>query len=198
MRVFRRVGPRAGISAVAMLLVPLVAGAVSVLLPPGGSLNVPSTTAATEPDLAGVVINDTLVPFTIKNPAGEVICEGQLQDRVVKSNATGRLEFSYRIRDTNGSGSIARISTARFGGLRLRVAWAADGLGTVAPVLATRSAPPGAVVRFVFRNPPVSCAEHQESRFMLIKTPATEFRPGGTTVITATTGLSVSVPTVIP
>src|SRR5712692_6844483 len=107
--------------------------AVSVLLPPGGSLITPSTTAATEPTLSGVVIHDALVPFKIATPDGHVLCSGNLQDRVVKSNKTQRLDFYYRIRDTQGTGAVGRISTVGFGGLDLRVAYRTDGLGTVPP-----------------------------------------------------------------
>ena len=172
--------------------------AVSVLLPPGGSLPTPSTTAATEPTLSGVVIHDALVPFKIATPDGHVLCSGNLQDRVVRSNKTHRLDFYYRIRDTQGTGAIGRIATLGFGGLPLRVGFRTDGLGTVPPRPAARSAAPGAVVSFTFIDPPVSCAQHQESRFILIRTPATTFTPGGKTEIIATTGPAVSVPTVMP
>jgi hypothetical protein len=172
--------------------------AVSVLLPPGGSLPTPSTTAATEPTLSGFVIHDTLVPFKIVTPDGHVLCAGNLQDRVVKSNKTQRLDFYYRIRDTQGTGAVGRISTVGFGGLDLRVAYRTDGLGTVPPRQAARSAAPGALVSFTFSDPPVSCAQHQESRFILIRTPATTFTPGGKTEIFATAGPAVSVPTVMP
>ena len=172
--------------------------AVSVLLPPGGSLPTPSTTAATEPTLSGVVIHDALVPFKIATPDGQVLCSGNLQDRVVRSNKTHRLDFYYRIRDTQGTGAIGRIATLGFGGLPLRVGFRTDGLGTVPPRPAARSAAPGAVVAFTFSDPPVSCAQHQESRFILIGTPATTFTSGGKTEIIATTGAAVSVPTVMP
>ena len=78
--------------------------AVSALLAPGATIVVPATTAATEPTLAGVVELDNLVPFVIRSPAGALICEGKLQDRVVRSTSTNRLDFYYAIRDTNGSG----------------------------------------------------------------------------------------------
>ena len=172
--------------------------AVSAPLPPGGSIAVPSTTAATEPTLAGGVIRDALVPFSIKSAAGEVLCTGQLQDRVVRSTRTGRLDFYYRIRNTQGPGSVRGIATAAYGGLPLRVGYRLDGLGTVPPRIATRSPAPGALVTFEITDPPVSCAQHQETRFMLIRTPVQAFHSGGKTQIIATTGDEVSVPTVMP
>ncbi len=144
------------------------------------------------------MLHDDLVPFTIRNAAGAVVCAGQLQDRVVQSTSTGRLHFYYRIRDTQGPGAVNLITTTGFGGLALRVAYRTDGLGTVPPRRAYRSAAPGEAVRFTLIDPPVSCASHRESRFILIKTPATWFNPGGQTQIRTTTGNSEVVPTVRP
>jgi len=172
--------------------------AVSALLAPGATIVVPATTAATEPTLAGVVELDNLVPFVIKSPAGALICEGKLQDRVVRSTSTNRLDFYYAIRDTNGPGAVARILTGDFSGLPLRAGYRTDGLGTVPPRTAKRSAAPGAGVLFTFTDPPVFCANHQESRFILIRTPVTAFHSGGSTQIVATTGASIVVPTAKP
>lgn len=181
-----------------LLLFSTAALAVSVLLAPGATVAVPSTTAAAEPNLAGPIEHDTQVPFVIRTPAGALICEGKLLNRVVRSTATNRLDFYYAILDTNGPGAVARISTTGFGGLSLRVGYRTDGLGTVPPTVAGRSAAPGAIVAFRFTNPPVSCANHEESRLMLVRTRVMKFRPGGTTSIVATTGAGVTVPTVRP
>jgi hypothetical protein len=151
-----------------------------------------------EPTLVGGVIRDTLVPFSIKSAAGEVLCSGQLQDRVVRSTRTGRVDFYYRIRNTQGPGAVRGIATAAYGGLPLRVGYRLDGLGTVPPRIATRSPAAGALVTFEITDPPVSCAQHQETRFILIRTPVQAFHSGGKTQIIATTGDEVSVPTVMP
>jgi hypothetical protein len=179
------------------LLLTTVALAVSVLLPPGASLPVPATTAATEPVLDGVVIHDALLPFTIRGVTGAPLCMGQLQDRVVRSNRTGLLDFYYAIRSTNGPGSIARIVAGSYGKLELRVAYRTDGLGTVPPRVAARSGP-GPLVAFQFTDPPLSCARHQESRFMLLEAPVKAYIAGGATQIVATTGASTVVHTVEP
>jgi hypothetical protein len=181
-----------------LLLFGAAAVALSVLLPPGVTLPVPATTAATEPTLDGVVEQDTLVPFTIKTAAGELICQGNLQDRVVRSTSTHQLDFYYAIRDTNGPGAVARILTASFAKLPLRVGYRTDGLGTVPPRKATRSAKPGAAVTFAFTDPPVSCAKNEWSRFILIRTPVMAFHTGGATRIIATTGAGVTLPTAQP
>lgn len=197
-RFARRAGLAGAVGGGVIVLGTVAALAVSVLLPPGGTVGVPSTTAATEPDLAGVVIHDALVPFTIRSAAGAVLCAGNLQDRVVRSNRTKRLHFYYRIRDTKGTGAVNRLATVSFAVPMLRVAYRTDGLGTVPPRQASRSGGPGALVTFTFNDPPISCARHQESRFVLIKTVATAFTPGGTTRVLATTGAGASVPTVKP
>jgi hypothetical protein len=172
--------------------------AISVLLPPGATLTVPATTAATEPTLDGVVIHDELVPFSITTASGTVLCAGQLQDRVVQSAKTGLYDFYYAIRDTKGTGAIARIVTESFAKLPLRVAYRTDGLGTVPPRIAARSAAPGAAIEFKFTDPPVLCERHEESRFMLIRTNMKIFKTGGKTEIVSTTGAAVAVPTVMP
>lgn len=186
-----------GAAAVLMTSIAATALAVSILLPPGGSLGVPATTAATEPSLAGPEIHDAVLPFTIRSATGAVVCAGQLQNRVVRSSSTGLLDFYYRIRATVGPGAISRTATARFSGIPLRVAYRADGLGTVAPQAATRSPAPGALITFEF-DPALSCAKHQESRFMLIRTPAKSFVTGGSTGVIATTGAHASLATVQP
>jgi hypothetical protein len=151
-----------------------------------------------EPDLNGIVLHDALLPFTIKAPTGAVLCSGQLQDRVVRSTKTGLLDFYYRIRNTRGTGAVAAFSTASFAALPLRIAYRTDGLGSIPPRAASRSAAPGALLTFRFLDPALSCAQRQESRFTLIKTTARVFRPGGMTRIYATTGASASLPTLMP
>ena len=196
-RFARRAGIAGAIGGGAMVLGTAAALAVSVVLPPGGSLSVLATTAASEPDLVGVVVHDALVPFTLKSATG-VVCAGNLQDRVVRSNRTKQLHFYYRIRDTKGPGAIKLVATLSFAVPVLRVAYRTDGLGTVPPRQATRSGGTGGLVTFTFSDPTISCARHQESRFVLIKTPATAFTTGGTTRILATNGAGASVPTVQP
>jgi hypothetical protein len=181
-----------------ILLGSTAALALSVVLAPGASLTVPATTAATEPTLDGTVIHDELVPFTIKGANGAVLCSGQLQDRVVQSAKTGLYDFYYAIRMTQGTGEINRMLTSSFSAQPLRVAYRTDGLGTVQPRTAARNAAPGAAIEFLLTDPPVSCARHEESRFMLLRTGVKVFNPGGKTEIFATTGNSASVLTVMP
>lgn len=182
----------------------IVWGAASVvyaapLLAPGGVVALPGSTAAANPELAGVVLHDALIPFQIRAASGALLCQGRLQDRVVRSNRTKRLHFYYRIRDWAAvaplPGSISRIETIPFAGFgALRVDFRPDGLGSVAPRIARRSAAPGPLVEFDFRDPPLRCGG-PESRFFFIETNASAFGPRGTTRLVLTTGQSVTLST---
>jgi hypothetical protein len=167
-------------------------------LPPQATLSVPALTDAGFPNLGGSVLSDVLVPFTLKGSNGAAQCTGNLQERVVRSTNTGDLDFYYRIRDTAGTGSVAKIDTSSFTGLSVSVGFRSDGLGTVSPQVAVRSAAPGAMITFEFGSQPVSCATHQESQFMLIGTGATNFVGGGKADVYSTTGGEASLSAVMP
>jgi hypothetical protein len=153
--------------------------AAPVGLNPGTSIPVPPLTDAGYPNLGGLVLSDQLVPFTLQAVGGAVQCTGNLQERVVRSNNTGNLDFYYRVRDTAGAGVVSKISTSSFAGLAVGVGYRTDGLGTVSPTTADRSAAPGALISFDFTSHPIACAAHEESQFILISTTVTNFVSGG-------------------
>lgn len=194
-----KAGLASGIAAALVLSIAAAALAVSVSLPPGGSIAVPATTVAREPDLNGTVIHEAMLPFTIKKNE-VVLCRGQLQNLVIRSTKTQGLDFYYRIVLTSGSGAINRIATTRFSGAGTRVAYRADSTGGgVPPRHSTRSGASGSLITFDLTDPTVSCAQHQESRLILIRTPVKGSpRPGGNTRLVTTAGASVSVPTFMP
>jgi hypothetical protein len=179
----------------------LAAAAFLTLLPissplaPGATISLNFSTAATEPDLAGVVVRDTLIPFTITDSLGRAMCKGQLQDRVVRSNTTGLLHFYYRIRGARGGHTINAVATVNFGADTLNVAYRQDGLGAVHPVAALRN-PAGNRVEFRFKEPGLRC--DRESRFFFIKTKAKNFGPDGQTRLTLITGQTVALQTAQP
>ncbi|HVH68383.1 MAG TPA: hypothetical protein VM716_10980 [Gemmatimonadales bacterium] len=166
---------------------------VSAVLVPGATISVPSSTAATEPDLTGVVLHDSLIPFVILDSLRRVVCRGRLQDRVVRSNQTGLLHFYYRIRGDRRRqrGRIRSGVTLSFGLATLSVGYRLDGLGVVNPTSATRTAD---TVQFDFKSP-LSCGA--ESRFFFIKTNAKNFGPGQTALVLSG-GQSVTLNTVAP
>ncbi|HEX9963721.1 MAG TPA: hypothetical protein VGB04_01915 [Allosphingosinicella sp.] len=89
------------------------------------------TTAAAEPDLAGTVISDKLIPFTIASAAAPV--SGTLQVRVVKG-AAGKLAFYWKINNSASSkGAVDTMSLPGFPKQPFDSNWRKDGLGTVAP-----------------------------------------------------------------
>ena len=64
----------------------------AVSLPPGGFSLLSGTTAAARPELGGLVLEDTLRPFSIDLGGGFSVT-GMLQDRVVRSATDGTLDF---------------------------------------------------------------------------------------------------------
>jgi hypothetical protein len=91
----------------------------------------PGTTAAAQPDLAGSVVSDKLVPFAI--PSATAPVSGTLQVRVVR-NAAGKLAFYWKINNAASSkGEVHTFSVTGFPKQTYDANWRKDGLGTVAP-----------------------------------------------------------------
>jgi hypothetical protein len=84
----------------AVLAAPLAivtpAHAVSTPIAGPGSYGVGATTSAQEPSLAGTVLADRLQAFTVNGSAGGV-ATGTIQERVVRSDDTGFLDFYERV-----------------------------------------------------------------------------------------------------
>ena len=102
----------------------------SVVLP-GGTVATPGTTAAAQPALAGTIIHDVSVPFTIV-VGGKTVFKGHLQDRVIKETAAGTLDFSQSILADAGFSATALLhyeTRAGFGGVTTDVNFRTDGLG---------------------------------------------------------------------
>lgn len=151
------------------------AGAVP--LAPGGAVATPGTTSAARPELAGVVVQDVIRPISVA--VGGTVIRGWLQDRIVRSNQTGTLDFYYRINIDQGSnGAINQVRKATFApaGAPTDVDWRMDGLGTKNPKGAIRSAN-GQIV--VFEHPGGNAImPGQQSRFVFVKTRAREYKVG--------------------
>lgn len=174
-----------------------IASAQAVLLPPlTAPVPVPAMSTDAVPAPAGAVLHDELAPFTLTNRAGDVLCQGNLQNRVVQSD-DGQLEFQYRVRDTTGPGTIGTITASGFSNQSVHVAYRADGSGAAPPSRASRSLGLGETVTFAFQ-PAISCAAGGETQFMIVATPATAFHPGGTTRMTDMGLLGVWVSTARP
>ena len=162
----------------------LAAPAQAALIAPGSSALLSGTSVALDPALSGTVLQDVLEPFTIDLGAGSTV-NGYIQDRVVRESGSGTLDFYYRL--FNGidpcgctlpsGGSIGVAGRSGYSGFTTDVNYRTDGLGTVAPSGASRTAD-GNQVLFGFLGNPI--APGQESRFFFIKTNATAYNDLGT------------------
>jgi hypothetical protein len=162
--------------------------AFAVPLPPGGFVPLTGTTVAARPELAGTVLVDNIVPFTLGN------LQGNLQVRVIRETAAGTLDFAYGIRDLSSidpagtNDQIIATSHGGFDGWATDVDYRTDGLGTVGPTLGARIGaplPPG--VQFVFFDPVgldnVDPSDPLASYFYFIKTEATDYGPSSTKLV---------------
>ncbi len=148
------------------------AASQAVILPPGSTVALPGTTAAADPDLAGVVLVDDLVPFSFAANGGTIF--GSVQVRVVRSIVDSTLDFYWRIfNNIESSGVIGSFRLGNFVADTYDANWRIDGLGSVAPISATRFS--GAFDAFVNFNFGTLLAPGQSSRFLLLDTNATDY-----------------------
>ena len=113
--------------------------AEAVLVNPGDNLALPGTTAAAEPQLAGTVLADELIPFSFSAGPGLGNITGQVQQRVVRSSVDGTIDFYWRV--INNANSAAAIGSFRVGGFvspEYNANWRSDGVGDIAPSAAHR------------------------------------------------------------
>jgi hypothetical protein len=156
----------------ALLLLALTGIAQAVVLPPGTTLNLPGTTVAADPALAGVVEVDELVPFSFAANGGTI--SGDVQVRVVRSSVDNTLDFYWRVfNDIESSGVIGSFRIGDFVTGVYDANWRIDGLGDVAPTSATRFS--GAFDSFVNFNFGDLLAPGLQSRFILLDTTAVDY-----------------------
>lgn len=111
--------------------------AQAVVLPPGSTQPLPGTTAAAEPQLAGVVEVDELVPFSFATPGGDIF--GNVQVRVVRSSVDDTIDFYWRVfNDRESASAVGSFRIGEFYPTTYDANWRIDGLGDVAPLSATR------------------------------------------------------------
>ena len=170
---------------------------VAVVVAPGTLHPLSGTTSAANPNLAGVVQADPLIPFAIVDDAGAVVVRGNLQDRVVRSNATGTMIFAPRLRELeapSGPAAIGMVRLTGHDGVAEDIDYRTDGMGDVGPSWVSRSVGGGDLLTFRYDSP--SIVPTDESLFTSILTDAEHFARQGTTTIVArvlTTGKVFSV-----
>ncbi len=175
----------------------------SVALPPSSPPTaLVGATVAAEADLAGTVLYDKLLPFTIRGAGGAVLFVGTLQNRVVRSTRTGTLHFYYRIRDTKAglNGVVKEVKTYGFQGFsEIAVDWRPDGLGAINPFSAERSAGAGSFITFNFSpTGGTVLVGGEESKFFYIKTAAKRFLLNGRTMVILAGGQIATLQTAVP
>lgn len=90
----------------------------------------PGTTAAAEPQLAGLVLEDKLSNFSID----ALGITGQIQSRVVRSDLDGTLDFYWRIfNDASSREALGVFRIGEFFAPEFNANWRIDGLGDVNP-----------------------------------------------------------------
>src|SRR5262245_47852542 len=96
--------------------VAVAARAGAVPLTAGNVVNLAGTTSALRPELAGTVIEDVTRPLSIDIGAG-LIFTGTIQDRVVREDVSGTLDFYYKLTvDANSGGFARNVSRTDFTG----------------------------------------------------------------------------------
>jgi len=153
----------------------------AVTVSPGSTVALPGTTAAAEPDLAGTIVQDDLVPFTIcctnSNPGGgPVDITGSVQERVVLA-ADGFYDFYWRVFvDSTSSAALGYFRLGNFGALTAsyNINYRTDGLGSTAPGSITRFS--GSQANFYNYNfSPGGIAPGSTSFFLFMDTTATSY-----------------------
>ena len=156
-------------------LAAIAAPAAGVVTPAGNFyLLLSGTTAAQDPQLAGTVVRDDLVPF-VMNDATKT--HGTIQVRTVK-RATGQLSFYWKINvAADAKGGVEVLHIHGFPNHGYQADWRPDGLGTVAPAgIGGAIATAGDYgLYFQFGKP---IGPGQSSRFLYVKTNATKAGKG--------------------
>lgn len=166
-------------------LIPVKSNAI--LLNAGDTAFLPGTTAAMEPELAGVVISDNSIYDSIVPGGNNLFQVGiDVTNRVTRSNVNNSLIFAPRLvptlNNTTGNFLVDQVVIAGFSDFVLDVNYRSDGLGDRGPNTATRSAD-GNELSFDFLFP-LSVANlfanpQEQSYFLSINSNATAYTNTG-------------------
>ena len=109
------------------------APAGAVLLTPGSGAVLPGTTVAAEPQLAGVVQVDEIIPFSFVGDDVGGLINGQVQQRVVLA-IDGTIDFYWRVFvDSDSDASLGSFRVGDFVSPEYNVNYRTDGLGDRGP-----------------------------------------------------------------
>jgi len=166
----------------------------AVEVQPGGVAQISGTTHAQNNDLGGGVQRDSLIPFQIKDNLGNIILEGKVQDRVVRSRNTNKLIFAPRLRDLsspNGTSWVSAVRLEGFGGYTTDIDFRTDGSGDIGSNEVSRST--GSGDKLDFKYDPNLIEPPKEAKFLSVITNAQEFCTNGTITIYAQNDFGASV-----
>jgi hypothetical protein len=152
----------------------------AVTLVPNTFVNLPGTTSAAEPQLAGLVLEDVVTPFAFSDGRGTI--SGTVQSRVVRSDLDGTLDFYWRVvMDANANSAVGSFRIGNFFAPEYNANWRTDGLGNVAPNSAYLFSSPAGAVNYMYNsaNGGGSLGAGKESYFMLMDTTATKYNMSG-------------------
>lgn len=180
--------------------------ALADVVAPGSTVNLYGTTAAAHPYLAGTVLEDELVSFSLaaSQTAGAPLITGTLQQRIVREQDTGTLDFYWRITELSG-GSLGYLRLGNFNTATFDANFRLDGLGNVGPTSAHRfSGMQENSINFGFTDTgnADSLLAGQSSYFIFLHTDATRYAKTGladiasTGTYTASTTISTFAPAV--
>jgi hypothetical protein len=155
----------------------------------GDNLALSGTTSATEPQLAGLVLVDDLIPFSFSTPTG--LISGTVQQRVIRSFLDNTIDFSWRILNDSTSEAIGSLRVGDFVSPEINANYRTDGLGTLGPdrghLFST-----GQDFNFLFSN---GLAGGQGSNFFFFDTTATSYAKTAFFDLTGTgAGNNISIP----
>jgi hypothetical protein len=158
-----------------LALASLPPSAHAVLLAPGATAAPAGTTVAADPQLAGIVTVDELVPFSFGAYGGTIF--GKVQVRVVRSSLEDTLDFYWRVFNHAGSaGPIGSLRIGEFHAPAYDADYRLDGLGEIAPISIHRFA--GAYSSYLNFDFGDRLRPGYSSKFLFLDTDALSFRHG--------------------
>jgi len=156
--------------------------------------NLGGTTVERRPELAGTVVEDTIRTWSWYEPRERITVNGTLQDRVVRRQKSGTLDFYSRIMLEPQSAKT--IWLLRREGFRSPLAkqdvdYRIDGLGDTSPISVARDETAG-VYEFSWAGRNI--VGGKSSNFVFIGTTATIYDRTGTTNLFAFSGSPIPIP----
>jgi len=146
---------------------------------PVGDVPITGTTAAVQPGLTGLILEEIFTPYDFF--VSQLHLTGMVQSRVVRSSLSGTLDFYWRIiPDATSVGDIYAFRIGGFPEMLSDANWRSDDLGGVGPQVARNFG--SGHVNFLFTPPvfdpgTVNIGLHptDSSRFFFVRTDATAY-----------------------